>query len=612
MKKMHQARIELSDQARRVAIAVLILLSMALTQAPANAQANSNQFFTNANGTMDGSNDQTAKDILDRYNLRFPWNAINKRFDKLKKIDDPEPSEQQRKDTRLPEKREEFPTDGRSAKKDESKSNTLESEESQSPKRVLAYDSCFVMCGMPTGWFLQDAEAWKFPKGTMNQYICYYQPKMIAMDKVLTKRDEAIFEKATGFEPPGIARLTTYGLPMSDTQFQLIDRENKQRFLELLWDPERFLWAFTGTTQIAAMSAGNSLAGNAESAFDNASLGVANGYTGSGALINIANEASGTGPNLGAYYRRVSDAVKQVQIMYHQVYVPLAILFLLPGAVATQAKSIVAQGFSLKSPETQSPFDGILRSMVAVFLIPSTQLIVSYAIDVGNSMAYSVYDPWVNLDKIKNWTHNLSYNPPVNNVDNAILPPESPQQQQSFWQRLFSDPLGTIIGLLLDLFGFGEGLGGNTPETKTTHEHMSALSSILEGIFNMMMLGMSYCLITLTAFQVVFMCYLFLLGPLAAAFYAWPDLQNQNSSQNLFRGVFGNWVKAVITLALWRFYWMVILAIMTQRLIYLSQSSIKSNLQWEVAVFTCLLGLMLYVPFNPFDFDPAKAYEAVQ
>ncbi len=78
-------------------------------------------------------------------------------------------------------------------------------------------------------------------------------------------------------------------------------------------------------------AAGNSLAGVAESSFDNAAARVIQGDL-HNSLINLANEASGTGPNLGAYYRQVSDAVKQVQIMYHRVYVPLAILFLLPGA----------------------------------------------------------------------------------------------------------------------------------------------------------------------------------------------------------------------------------------------------------------------------------------
>jgi hypothetical protein len=131
----------------------------------------------------------------------------------------------------------------------------------------------------------------------------------------------------------------------------------------------------------------------------------------------------------------------------------------------------------------------------------------------------------------------------------------------------------------------------------------------MEVSFDMAMYLFSTAVIILGAYQLILMCYLYLLGPIAAAFYAWPSLTQNNK---LFRTVFGNWINAVITTALWRFYWMVILAIMTQRILYLMDNGAgQLDLQWEVAVFTCLLGLMFYVPFNPFVFDPAQAWQAV-
>jgi len=606
--------VTLANAGARATVALSVLFAVVMIALPAFSQANTNQFFRNAEGTMDDSNNCTAQTIRDMACLRYKWLDINRRYDRLVPVDDPPPQSTPGRRQSVPEKREEFITDGRSARQPQAgQTRTKQTADSNTQTKVLAYDSCFVPCGSPVGWFLQDAEAWKFPKYTAYGVPCYVQPKLEAMDKVKTSRDEAIFEKATGYNPPGTGRITTYGLPMSDTQFQIIDRENNNRMLELASDPERFMWAASVTGQMMNGSGANSLAGVAESAFDNAAARIIQGDS-TNSLINLANENSGTGPNLGAYYRQVSDAVRQVQIMYHQVYVPMAILFLLPGAVITQAKSIVAGGFALRSAEAQSPFDGLLRSFVAVFLIPATQLIVSYAIDVGNSMAYSVYDPWVNIDRVKEWTHQLSYNNnPRTNYDNAVLPPEQGgQNNQSAWQRALSgDVFGAILQFVMDLFGYGEGLGGNVPETVTMEERNSWLSSMLETAFNWMMWGMSQGLIILTAFQLVFMCYLFLLGPLAAAFYAWPDLQNEGN-QKLCRRVFGSWVNAVISLALWRFYWMVILAIMTQRLIYISQSRTATNLQWEVAVFTCLLGLMLHVPFSPFKFDPAAALEKVE
>src|SRR5262249_46519304 len=139
---------------------------------------------------------------------------------------------------------------------------------------------------------------------------------------------------------------------------------------------------------------------------------------GAGALINIANEASGQ--PAGGDPKTIPQAVWMVQQMYAKVFVPLAILFLLPGAVITQVKGQVAAAFNLKADDSSSPFEGILRSIVAIFLIPSTQLIVSYSIDVGNSMAHEV-SQWVNVSQIRDWAHRLSYN--SHGYDNMIVPP---------------------------------------------------------------------------------------------------------------------------------------------------------------------------------------------
>src|SRR5262249_21664895 len=141
--------------------------------------------------------------------------------------------------------------------------------------------------------------------------------------------------------------------------------------------------------------------------------------------------------------------------------------------------------------------------------------------------------------------------------------------------------------------GDAQGLGANDLESKTVLERQLWLSQILQVVFNMAIYIFSSCLIILSGYQLIFMCYLFLLGPLAAAFYAWPAMENQSSPVGLFRGVFSNWLDAVIKLSMWRFYWMVILAIMCQRILFIKDhGETLSNLQWEVAVFICLLGLM--------------------
>lgn len=504
--------------------------------------------------------------------------------------------------------------------------------------KVLAYDIMVKPFGQP-GHYLPGADPLHQPQYASqgDTLIQYSQTKMEALDQPKTMRDLELFQNT----------LTTFGLPCSDTQFQMIDRENGQRMIELACDPERFQWAATTQGQLQTASMANVLAGSSEAAFKQATARIVqadgNGGNGAGggggggggaqvgALINIANEQSGVPTAADNPNKTVPQAVWMVQQMYKFVFVPLAILFLLPGAVMTQVKSQIVQGFKLNAEDQSSPFEGILRSVIAVFLIPATQLIVSYSIDVGNSMAYSVKD-WVDLQLIFDWSRELTYNTPLDKVNNAITAnggtrggngtpggAQGGQQQGGGFLGSVSGFLGGIPfvggalqGAFNSLASFlgasGEGLGSDTPEGQTIAENQSWLSSAMESMFNMATYLFSSAVIVLGAYQLVFVCYLYLLGPLAAAFFAWPRIQ-ANSGQKLFTDVFSNWVNAVIVVSLWRFYWMVLLAIMTQRILYIQDSGGASNLQWEVAVFTCLLGLMMWVPFNPWSFDPAQAFE---
>lgn len=483
----------------------------------------------------------------------------------------------------------------------------------------------------------------KFCNDDPYQGVCYWQFGE-AVDHPRHYRDLELFDNV----------LTTFGYPVSDTQFQIIQRENFQRLLELLYDPERIMWMATNTSQIQGASAANSLAGVSEEAWNQAVDFILNGAEGTGTLINVANEAAGTPTAPSPPWKDLTHAIWMVQRMYKECFVPMAILFLLPGAVISQAKATVSRGFDLGGGEA---FEGIIRSVMAVFLIPGTQVIVSYSIDVGNSMADSVKD-WIDVQAILDWSHELTYNvDPHENHINAIVPPRGGQGAfgsgaqaggaqggnaagnttggagggsgsgggggfQSTvvgiagWFGLggvaqsFFNAYNSLMNFFETLFGFlGEGLGANIPEADTTQEEQLALSQVMQVMFNGSTYGMSLMLIVLTSFQVVYICYLFLLGPISAAFFAWPEM---NSEQKLFRSVWGNWVQAVIMVSLWRFYWCVGLAIMTQRLVYMQQLGGLNSLQWEVATFACLEALMIWSSMNPFTFDPAKAYEGTQ
>src|SRR5262249_22677740 len=78
--------------------------------------------------------------------------------------------------------------------------------------------------------------------------------------------------------------IPTKGLPMSDTMYQVLDRSNKQRFLEQAFDPQRAMWSQMATGQMQMTAAANSLGGAAEARFNSAFEMIRS------TLINVANE----------------------------------------------------------------------------------------------------------------------------------------------------------------------------------------------------------------------------------------------------------------------------------------------------------------------------------
>ncbi|MEZ4542985.1 MAG: hypothetical protein R3C24_03680 [Cyanobacteriota/Melainabacteria group bacterium] len=102
----------------------------------------------------------------------------------------------------------------------------------------------------------------------------------------------------------------TFGYPVSDTQFQLIERYNQNRFLEQLYDPEKLMWLSTSIGSIQANSAGNSTANMAV----NQNI-TAIEYC-SHPIINLTIDD-------GNVWNRIEK----------RTFIPMAVLLLLPGAV---------------------------------------------------------------------------------------------------------------------------------------------------------------------------------------------------------------------------------------------------------------------------------------
>lgn len=424
---------------------------------------------------------------------------------------------------------------------------------------------------------------------------CYVQPPGLTFNNtpnLAQEGDQSIFEY----------ELTTFGVgPISDTQFQMIDREDNQRFLELLFDPERWTWAGKAAGIMQQQQMSTNMANTADwetsTAYDTVNEN----------LINVANEDAGTQCKGSPAHKSKNQAIWMVQQMYKQVFLPMAILFLLPGAVMTQMKGMVQFGIlnNDKGADSQSPFSGIVRSIVAIFLIPATQLIVSYMIDVGNSMTHEV-KRWVSFPTILSYAHKQEYGPQRDMTYNCLVEHGNNSQKQSSTDLAEEGDTGGDSGSSAGSGGGGDDGSGDLgkayggAENKAVEEKMPQLSKQIQLLYNVFNCCASIGLVVLADFQLVMMCYLFLLGPLAGAFFAWPEL---GGSGKLFNKVFSNWLEGVFTLSLWRFWWMVVLACLTTYIGFEKEMGwFNVDSEWEMMVFTSFQVLLLVVPFQPFDF----------
>jgi hypothetical protein len=292
-------------------------------------------------------------------------------------------------------------------------------------------------------------------------------------------------------------------------------------------------------------------------------------------LVNVAN--AGGGGSAKQPVKTYQDVAGMVLKMYKHTYIPLAILFLLPGAILTQTKGLVSFGIiNTKDEDTVSPFVGILRAIIAIFLIPATQLVVSYAIDVGNACE-SVIAPEASMPLILLW------------VEEQVVT-FSPDQQGKLIKNIPNIPLSPLRGKFVGM-----------PKAGAIMEQVSGLDTALAEICNeaVHMLGMAMSI--MSAFQLVTICYLMLVGPLAAAFFAWPGV-----GRELFRRAFASWLDGVVLVTLWKFWWCVVLACWTLW--------IKGTNPFDpMGPYWCIawMAILTTVPFNPFEFKPGEIIGSV-
>lgn len=226
------------------------------------------------------------------------------------------------------------------------------------------------------------------------------------------------------------------------------------------------------------------------------------------------------------------------------IFVPIGLLLLLPGAVLSQIRATVGVGIPLSLSQA-NPFEGILRSVVAIFLIPATYLVVNYSIDFSNSITHTLASEYKRIfstdfyrDAVCSEIRAFPVRGPKEN-QNAGIAQTWPQVESTSFSRLEKNlyksktddpcsneysapdnrtdegmPLSSVFGRLL-------AFGGN---------------ALLTSAWNV-----------LCAFQMAYMLYLFWVGPIAAGLWVWPIKQ--------FRDALPNWVEGVITLSFWSLFW---------------------------------------------------------
>jgi hypothetical protein len=342
-------------------------------------------------------------------------------------------------------------------------------------------------------------------------------PVLVATSQVPTMRDTAILKNL----------LPTWGYPVSDTQFQMISRFNDNIMIEELSNPERMMWLVATMGQQMATGTGDSAAQAASNQTQNA-IEFSRRY-----LINFTTDGS-----------------NEWNTIRNQLFIPIAILLLLPGAVLAQVRAIVAQGYSSVLGEI-NPFEGIMRSVVAIFLIPGTYLVVNYGIDVSNSLALTVANGYTNIfgtdmyeDAKCLQRRAAAVNAPYQN-DNGIVASETTPQGSTDWPDYYEaethitrkfDPCAGIDQVLVP------------------NERMSSARATNRMILNLMNATMGTGWLIMCAFQVVFLLYLFVMGPIVAALWVWPITP--------LRQALPSWIEGVLMLCFWSLFWSTVILLM--------------------------------------------------
>ncbi len=236
-----------------------------------------------------------------------------------------------------------------------------------------------------------------------------------------------------------------------------------------------------------------------------------------------------------------------------RLFVPMAILLLLPGAVIAQLKSIVSQGFVVLGEI--NPFDGIFRSIVGIFLIPATYLVVNYGIDVANSLTLTVAQTYRQLFGTDMYTdafcgHIRAF--PIRE------PEENPgmitNQEAQMFNYFGNTPLARLEGKTLSVKYADPCVGLYIVPPDRNNDNVPYMVNEQRLAYNQANAAFTMAWVILCAVQQAYLYYLWLVGPVIAACWVYPSRQ--------LREAFPSWIEGVVTLCCWSLFWSVTILLM--------------------------------------------------
>lgn len=238
----------------------------------------------------------------------------------------------------------------------------------------------------------------------------------------------------------------------------------------------------------------------------------------------------------------------------NELFVPIGLLILLPGAVLSQVRAIAAAGNPVLGEV--NPFDGILRSVVAIFLIPGTYLIVNYGIDLSNSITLTIAGEYNRL------FHSDMYKDAVCGEIRAT-PVRQPSENKDHYDvvtagmgpMLGSDTSrGTFEGRMIETKSEDPCSNINKAPRDRVDEAVSSGVVATRLLSNSVNAGLTATWNILCAFMMAYLMYLFFVGPVVAGLWVWPMKQ--------LRDALPNWIEGTLTLCFWSLFWNTVILLM--------------------------------------------------